>query len=49
MSNGFVHSVKVPRLYKKTAEIVQQVAENGASLKQLIYQKKHPVSKPCAL
>lgn len=44
MSKGFVHSVKVPRLYKTVAGIVQKVQENGASLKQLIYQQRHTVS-----
>ncbi|XP_043269508.1 28S rRNA (cytosine-C(5))-methyltransferase [Venturia canescens] len=47
MSNGFVHSIKVPRLYKTTAKIVQKVAEDGASLKQLIYEKKHPNLASC--
>lgn len=44
MSQGFVHSIKVPRLYKTAATIVKKVAEDGASLKQLIYEKNHPVS-----
>lgn len=44
MSEGFIHSVKVPRLYKTVAKVVQNVQENGASLKQLIYQQKHTVS-----
>ena len=43
-SNGFEHSVKVPRFYKITAKTVQNVEEEGASLKQLVYEKKHPVS-----
>ncbi|XP_014474445.1 PREDICTED: probable 28S rRNA (cytosine-C(5))-methyltransferase [Dinoponera quadriceps] len=42
MSDGFVHSVKVPRIYKITANIVRCVQEQGASLKGLIYEKKHP-------
>lgn len=42
--NGFKHSVKVPRLYKIAAKIVQQVREEGASIKHLVYQAKHPVS-----
>ncbi|XP_011300934.1 probable 28S rRNA (cytosine-C(5))-methyltransferase [Fopius arisanus] len=42
MSNGFVHSIPVPRLYKTAAKTVRQVTEEGASLKQLIYEKKHP-------
>lgn len=44
MSNGFVHSVKVPRLYKTASKIVRDVRENGGSLKTLIYEQKHPVS-----
>ncbi|XP_011864315.1 PREDICTED: probable 28S rRNA (cytosine-C(5))-methyltransferase [Vollenhovia emeryi] len=42
MSNEFVHSVAVPRIYKITADIVRRVREDGASLKSLIYEKKHP-------
>ncbi|XP_011173330.1 28S rRNA (cytosine-C(5))-methyltransferase [Solenopsis invicta] len=42
MSNEFVHSVTVPRIYKCTANIVRRVREDGASLKTLIYEKKHP-------
>ncbi|XP_063975530.1 28S rRNA (cytosine-C(5))-methyltransferase [Diachasmimorpha longicaudata] len=42
MSKGFVHSIPVPRLYKIAAKTVRQVTEEGASLKQLIYEKKHP-------
>lgn len=45
MSKGFVHSVKVPRLYKIASKIVRDVQENGASLKTLIFSEKHPVSK----
>ncbi|XP_015605203.1 probable 28S rRNA (cytosine-C(5))-methyltransferase isoform X2 [Cephus cinctus] len=41
-SNGFEHSVKVPRLYKIVKNIVQKVQEEGASLKQLVYENKHP-------
>ncbi|XP_029667829.1 probable 28S rRNA (cytosine-C(5))-methyltransferase isoform X1 [Formica exsecta] len=41
MSTGFVHSVKVPRIYKFTADIVRRVQEDGASLKTLIYEKNH--------
>lgn len=41
----FNHSIRVPRLYKTAAKIVEQVKEEGASIKHLIYeQKKHPVS-----
>ncbi|XP_071562953.1 28S rRNA (cytosine-C(5))-methyltransferase isoform X2 [Temnothorax nylanderi] len=42
MSNEFVHSVTVPRIYKFTADIVRRVREDGASLKTLIYERKHP-------
>ncbi|CAK9814791.1 28S rRNA (cytosine-C(5))-methyltransferase [Anthophora plagiata] len=42
MSSGFVHSVKVPRLYKVVAKIVREVRENGGSLKSLLYERKHP-------
>ncbi|CAK9799323.1 28S rRNA (cytosine-C(5))-methyltransferase [Anthophora quadrimaculata] len=42
MSSEFVHSVKVPRLYKVVAKIVQEVCENSGSLKSLIYKRKHP-------
>nr|XP_050844507.1 28S rRNA (cytosine-C(5))-methyltransferase [Vespula vulgaris]XP_050844508.1 28S rRNA (cytosine-C(5))-methyltransferase [Vespula vulgaris] len=42
MSKGFVHSVKVPRLYKIASKIVRDVQENGASLKTLIFSEKHP-------
>lgn len=41
----FEHSIKVPRLYKTAAKIAQNVKENGASLKQLVYEKKHAVRK----
>lgn len=39
----FEHSVKVPRLYKTAARIAQKVKEDGSSLKELVYEKKHPV------
>ncbi|XP_068966319.1 28S rRNA (cytosine-C(5))-methyltransferase [Bombus flavifrons] len=42
MTSGFVHSIKVPRLYKSAAKIVQEVREKGGSLKSLIYGQKHP-------
>ncbi|XP_076291022.1 nop2/Sun-like domain containing protein 5 [Lasioglossum baleicum] len=42
MPGGFVHSIKVPRLYKSAAKVVQEVRENGGSLKSLIYQQRHP-------
>lgn len=42
-ASGFVHSVKVPRLYKTASLIVKRVVENGESLKQLIYSSRHKV------
>ncbi|XP_026669434.1 probable 28S rRNA (cytosine-C(5))-methyltransferase [Ceratina calcarata] len=42
MSKKFVHSVKVPRLYKTATKIVREVRENSGSLKSLIYQQNHP-------
>ncbi|XP_060816364.1 28S rRNA (cytosine-C(5))-methyltransferase [Bombus pascuorum] len=42
MTSGFVHSIKVPRLYKSAAKIIQEVREKGGSLKSLIYGQKHP-------
>ncbi|XP_043498801.1 28S rRNA (cytosine-C(5))-methyltransferase [Polistes fuscatus] len=42
MSKGFVHSIKVPRLYKIASKIVRDVQENGASFKSLIFSEKHP-------
>ncbi|KOC62174.1 Putative methyltransferase NSUN5 [Habropoda laboriosa] len=42
MSSVFVHSIKVPRLYKTAAKIVREVRENGGSLKSLLYKQKHP-------
>ncbi|XP_076243549.1 nop2/Sun-like domain containing protein 5 [Calliopsis andreniformis] len=42
MPSGFEHSIKVPRLYKTAAKIIQEVSENGGSLKSLIYEQKHP-------
>lgn len=45
----FIHSEKVPRVYKISAQILQQVVEESASIKQLCYgNKKHPVRKKCA-
>ncbi|XP_076633629.1 nop2/Sun-like domain containing protein 5 [Colletes latitarsis] len=42
MHGGFIHSVKVPRLYKSSAKVVRDIREKGGSLKSLIYEKKHP-------
>lgn len=40
----FEHSIKVPRLYKLAAKVAKQVKEEGASLKDKIYQRNHSVS-----
>lgn len=42
----FEHSIKVPRLYKTAAKIVERIKKEGSSVKQLVYEKKHPVSIP---
>ncbi|XP_012339483.2 probable 28S rRNA (cytosine-C(5))-methyltransferase [Apis florea] len=42
MPKEFVHSIKVPRLYKSAAKIIQEVREKGGSLKSLIYNQRHP-------
>lgn len=39
----FNHSIKVPRLYKLAAKYAKEASDNHASVKQLVYQKKHPV------
>lgn len=39
----FEHSIKVPRLYKVAAKLVRECVENGASVKQSVYQAKHKV------
>lgn len=44
MPKEFVHSIKVPRLYKSAAKVIQEVREKGGSLKSLIYNQRHPVS-----
>ncbi|GLV35869.1 hypothetical protein CBL_09936 [Carabus blaptoides fortunei] len=40
----FIHSLKVPRLYKTASKIVKPVKENGSTLKDLLYKKQHPTS-----
>lgn len=42
----FLHSIRVPRLYKVAANIAKQFSEGVSSIKQLVYgeKKKHPVS-----
>ncbi|XP_074113899.1 nop2/Sun-like domain containing protein 5 isoform X1 [Cotesia typhae] len=42
MPEGFVHSVKVPRIYKTAACTIKKIAEHRASLKELVYERKHP-------
>lgn len=39
----FVHSEKVPRLYKSAAKILKDYKENSGNIKDLLYQRKHPV------
>lgn len=40
----FEHSIPVPRLYRSAAKIAENVNNNKGSLKDLVYQTKHPVS-----
>lgn len=42
----FIHSVRVPRLYKVAATVAKQYSEGVAGIKELVYggKKKHPVS-----
>ncbi|KAH0552412.1 hypothetical protein KQX54_009645 [Cotesia glomerata] len=42
MPEGFIHSVKVPRIYKTAANTIKKVDERKASLKELVYERKHP-------
>ncbi|XP_066584129.1 28S rRNA (cytosine-C(5))-methyltransferase [Prorops nasuta] len=42
MSEGFMHSSKVPRIYKVSAKVIKSVREEGGSLKSLIFEKRHP-------
>ncbi|KAH1009591.1 hypothetical protein HUJ04_001923 [Dendroctonus ponderosae] len=37
----FNHSVKVPKLYKCAAKIIEKVTEGAGSIKQLVYEKTH--------
>lgn len=45
-NDKFIHSVKVPRLYKVASTIAKQYSEGVGSIKHLVYggKKKHPVS-----
>ncbi|KAK6620450.1 hypothetical protein RUM44_006851 [Polyplax serrata] len=38
---GFVHSIKVPRIYKAASVIAKKVVEEGGSLKDLVYSSGH--------
>jgi len=39
------HSIKVPRLYKRAANIAKRVTEERCGLKELLFNaNKHPVS-----
>ncbi|XP_058799370.1 28S rRNA (cytosine-C(5))-methyltransferase-like isoform X2 [Phymastichus coffea] len=42
MSSKFIHSIKVPRLYKESSKIVKKVLLDGASFKTLVFQNSHP-------
>ncbi|XP_014211806.1 probable 28S rRNA (cytosine-C(5))-methyltransferase [Copidosoma floridanum] len=42
MSTTFVHSIRVPRLYKESAKTVQKVLAEGASFKSLVFKPNHP-------
>ncbi|XP_065156024.1 28S rRNA (cytosine-C(5))-methyltransferase [Atheta coriaria] len=39
------HSIKVPQLYKITSNIYKKVKDEGASLKNLVYDANHPNKK----
>ncbi|XP_044265060.1 28S rRNA (cytosine-C(5))-methyltransferase [Tribolium madens] len=38
----FDHSIKVPRLYKTASKIAKEVSAGKGSIKQLVYECKHP-------
>lgn len=40
----FEHSIPVPRLYRAASKITENVSKKEDSVKNLIYQAKHPVS-----
>lgn len=44
MTTKYIHSIKVPRLYKESSKIVQKVLVDGASFKSLVSKPNHPVS-----
>ncbi|KAL7288987.1 hypothetical protein TKK_0016945 [Trichogramma kaykai] len=41
-ANKFVHSIKVPKLFKEATKIVKKVAVDGASFKSLTANPRHP-------
>jgi len=45
-NSGYIHSVKVPKIYKISSKIVQTVVEQGGSIKQLLYTTVKAVSTP---
>lgn len=40
----FEHSTPVPRLYRSAAKITEKVTQSKDSVKNLVYETKHPVS-----
>ena len=44
MTTKYVHSIKVPRLYKESAKAVKKVSVDGASFKGIVFSQNHPVS-----
>lgn len=45
METQYNHSIKVPSQYRAAARLLKKTFEEGASLKGLIFQEKHAVSK----
>lgn len=43
--SGFIHSIKVPRIYKTASVIVKKVVEEGGSVKTLVYGSGHKVRR----
>lgn len=43
-NSGFIHAVRVPRIYKTSAKIVETVVEGRGSLKQVFYSTAKIVS-----
>lgn len=42
--SGFVHSIKVPKIYKTAAKVVETVVQGGGGLKQVFYSTAKTVS-----